>query len=204
MKIDSQLKQNIESSETQIPLMSEDAQILASENISFGDLLSIKLNNTDFLSSDSLQEGFDFIFDSVSMNIEDALFFISLAQSGLFFANVNQEGQSFELIKTETAQNTISKRTVEVTNQLSELIEKAMNTKKPVRISFDNNISVIIKIDKSGKVSAEFIPGNSEAEAYLRNNIASLKQKFDEQNLPYNDLLYRQNRQNRQKKNKGE
>ena len=88
------------------------------------------------------------------------------------------------------------------------MVEKAQKTQKPVRITFDNNVSVIIKIDKQGKVTAEFIPGSVEVENYLRNNISALRQKFDEQNLPYNDLFYRQNgrqQNNRNKdKNKGE
>ena len=72
-----------------------------------------------------------------------------------------------------------------------------------VRISFDKDVSVVIKIDKHGKISAEFIPGSAEVENYLRTNIASLKQKFDEQNLPYNELFYRQNgRQNKERNNK--
>ena len=68
-----------------------------------------------------------------------------------------------------------------------------------------------MKIDSKGKVSAEFIPGDKAVEAYLRNNIGFLKQRFDDQNLPYNDLLYRQSNngnQNRerqnQQRNKGE
>ena len=76
------------------------------------------------------------------------------------------------------------------------------------RISFDNDVSVVLKIDKNGRVTAEFIPGSIEVENYLRNNIDSLKQKFEEQNLPYNDLFYRQNNRQQNKKqnkeNKGE
>ncbi len=206
MKINSQLKQNIDGNETQIQISAEDAEILTNTNIPFGDMLSAQLTGVNFINAGNPAENFDFDFDfdfdTVSMNLDDALFFINLAQAGQFSANINQNGQFSELIQTEVTQNVVSKRTIEVTNQLTDLIEKAMNTKKPVRISFDNNVSVIIKIDKAGKVSAEFIPGNSEVEAYLRNNIASLKQKFDEQNLPYNDLFYRQNRQNRQNKQK--
>ena len=51
-----------------------------------------------------------------------------------------------------------------------------------------------------GKVSAEFIPGDKAVEMYLRNNIDSLRQRFDDQNLPYNDLFYRQS--NNGQKNK--
>jgi hypothetical protein len=63
-----------------------------------------------------------------------------------------------------------------------------------------------LKIDKHGRVRAEFIPGSLEVENYLKNNIPVLRQKFDEQNLPYNDLIYRQNnkQERNRNKNKGE
>ena len=135
------------------------------------------------------------------------MFFINLTQNANFSVENTQTGSFQSLLQTDIAQNVVSQKTVEVTNQLVSLIEKAQNTQKPVRISFDNDVSVVIKIDKHGKITAEFIPGNTEVENYLRNNIASLRQKFDEQNLPYNDLFYRQNgrqNRNRNKNDKGE
>ena len=57
-----------------------------------------------------------------------------------------------------------------------------------------------MKVDKEGKINAEFIPGDKAVEAYLRNNIPFLKQRFEEQNIAYNDLYYRQdNRQQQQR-----
>ena len=77
---------------------------------------------------------------------------------------------------------------------------KAYNEQKPVRIDFDNNVTVVLKVDTKGKVSAEFIPGDKAVEMYLRNNIGFLKQRFDDQNIPYNDILYRHsNNGNKQK-----
>ena len=139
------------------------------------------------------------------MDYNDALFFIDLTKNAQFTSVQNPNGNFETLIQTEIIQNTVSTKNVEATNKLISLIEKAQNTQKPVRITFDNDVSVILKIDKTGKVTAEFIPGSIEVENYLRNNIASLRQKFDEQNLPYNDLLYRQNNKKQNKnKNKGE
>ena len=79
------------------------------------------------------------------------------------------------------------------------LISKAHDTQKPVRLDFDNNVTVIMRVDKEGKLTAEFIPGDKAVEAYLRNNIPYLKQRFEEQNISYNDLYYRQ--ENRQQRN---
>ena len=134
--------------------------------------------------------------------------FINLTKEAQFSVEAAPSGEFKAITQIEVSQNVASKRAVEVTNQIATLVEKAQKTQKPVRITFDNNVSVIIKIDKQGKVTAEFIPGSVEVENYLRNNIGALRQKFDEQNLPYNDLFYRQNgrqQNNRNKeKNKGE
>lgn len=207
MKIDTQTKQNVEKKENLVQIQPEDAEILASSNLPFSDVLTQQLNgiNEDSVgSSASNSIGIDYNYDSISMNFEDALFFVNLTKEGQFSVESTQTGEFKSLLKLDVAQNIVSSKTVEVTNQLTYLIEKAQKTQKPVRISFDNDVSVILKIDKHGKVTAEFIPGSLEVENYLRNNIASLRQKFDEQNLPYNDLFYRQNngRQNRNKNNK--
>ncbi len=201
MKIETQTKQNIEQQQDiSMPLDNDESVLAASVNMPFADLLSQQMNTDDLLSLD-----IDYNYDSISMNLEDAMFFVNLTQNAQYNTVQNPNGQFESLIQTEIIQNTVTNKTVEATNKLTELIEKAQNTQKPVRISFDNDVSVILKIDKHGKLTAEFIPGSLEVENYLRNNIAALRQKFDEQNLPYNDLLYRQNnRQNRKNKEKGE
>ena len=77
-----------------------------------------------------------------------------------------------------------------------------MKNNKPFRIDFDKNISVIIKVNKDGSLSANFIPGDKAVEQYLRNNISTLKQRFDEENLAYSELSYSNSnkREQRQKK----
>lgn len=195
MKVDTQTKQNVENKEDIVQLQQEDSEILTSVNIPFSDILSQQLisGETSFVQSNNEYSlGIDFNYDSISMNINDALFFVNLTQEGQFSVENAQNGDFNSIMQLDVSQTYVTKKTVEVTNQLTSLIDKAQNTQKPVRISFDNDVSVILKVDKHGKVSAEFIPGSSEVENYLRNNIASLKQKFDEQNLPYNDFMYRQ------------
>ena len=82
---------------------------------------------------------------------------------------------------------------------------EAYKTQKPTRIDFDNNVSVILRISKDGKVSAEFIPGDKAVEEYLRNNIGYLKQRFDDENISYNDIMYKpyKNNSKNQKQDKG-
>ena len=189
-----------------IKLEKGDTEVLTNTYTPFADFLQGQINENMNVKDANLLPDIDFSYDTVSMDLTDALFFVNLTQDGLFSLQPSQNGEFQNLIKTEIVQNTITQKTINVTNQLTSLIEKAQNTQKPVRISFDNDISVILKINKQGKVSAEFIPGSIEAENYLMNNVASLKQKFDEQNLPYTSLSYRQqNRQGRNKdKNRGE
>lgn len=149
-----------------------------------------------------------FNYDTIHISKDDAKFFADLIENKQFA--IQQNGEKLNLVKFADEIGPTYK-TPEVSKTLTDLINKAYNEQKPVRIDFDNNVSVIIKIDSKGKISAEFIPGDKAVEAYLRNNIGFLKQRFDDQNLSYNDILYRQSNngnQNRerqnQQKNKGE
>lgn len=136
-------------------------------------------------------------FDTLKISKEDAKFFADLVDNKQFA--LQQNGEKTALIKFADEIGPTYK-TQQTSKVLTDLITKAYNEQKPVRISFDNNVSVILKIDTKGKVSAEFIPGDKAVEMYLRNNIDSLRQRFDDQNLPYNDLFYRQS--NNGQKNK--
>lgn len=207
MKVDTQVKQNIENNDVNVQMLPEDNELLSSTNMPFSDMLAQgaqgTLNQFEYLSSLPV----DYNYDSLMMTQEDAMFFVNLTKEGQFSVETAPTGEFKNLMQVQVAQTSVTQKTVEVTNQLTTLIEKAQKTQKPVRITFDNDVSVVIRIDKQGKVTAEFIPGSLEVENYLRNNIVALRQKFDEQNLPYNDLFYRQNgRQNRNKdkNNKGE
>ena len=207
MKVDTQVKQNIENNDVNVQMLPEDNELLTNANMPFSDMLAQgaqgTVNQFDYLSSLPV----DYNYDSLMMTQEDAMFFVNLTKEGQFSVETAPTGDFKNLMQIQVAQTTVTQKTVEVTNQLTTLIEKAQKTQKPVRITFDNDVSVVIRIDKHGKVTAEFIPGSLEVENYLRNNIAALRQKFDEQNLPYNDLFYRQNgrqNKNKDKNNKGE
>lgn len=211
MKIETNIKNKTENTNEKLSATIEENQILSATNLPFSEF--IRQNEEVEISSESISilnsMPVDYNYDSMFMNINDAMFFVNLTQEGQFTVETTPAGDFKDLIQIQTAQTSITQKTVDTTNQLTQLIEKSLKTQKPVRISFDNDVSVILKIDKDGKLTAEFIPGSAEVENYLKNNISSLKQKFDEQNLPYNDLFYRQNnRQNGNKekrnKNKGE
>ena len=101
------------------------------------------------------------------------------------------------------------KQNAQVSQALLNALSEARENNQPLRIDFDQNISVILRVGRDGAVSAQFIPGDKAVEQYLKNNIESLKASFDEQDLPYSELSYShsskdQNQRRRQEKQQGE
>lgn len=152
----------------------------------------------NLISTDLLIE-----YDSLNISNEDALFFNELVKNPQFSLSATQ-GELINLGELTSNNEIQAYKSMSVSRSLFNLISKAHETQKPVRLDFDNNVTVIMKVDKEGKLTAEFIPGDKAVEAYLRNNIPYLKQRFEEQNIVYNDLYYRQNNRQQQQKNKGE
>jgi len=145
---------------------------------------------------------------TLKMDKSDATFFLNLvtnqetAAQSLQAAGVNQavNNNSTE-IKSDATQ-----QAAKVSQGLIDALKDSAQTGKSIRIDFDNKIAVVMKLDKDGSITANFIPGDAAVENYLRNNIAGLKQNFDDQNLAYNELTYtrhqKQEQQKQQKQNK--
>lgn len=123
-------------------------------------------------------------YNNVIMNKSDVEFFANI---------VNNNAQNLDSLSSEALEKNIG-----VSKTLADLIAKSMNENKPFRIDFDNNISIIIKITRDGKLSADFLPSSQVAEAYLKENLPLLKQRFDENNINYGEL----NQRNQRDKNK--
>ena len=121
-------------------------------------------------------------YDKVVVDKADVDFFVNLVENG-----------SVSMTDIQSAQ-----KSAQVSKTLADLLAKAMNENKPVRIDFDNDISVIIKIDRAGKISADFLPSSQVAEAYLKENLPLLKQRFDDNNIDYNELNQRKQKQDTQ------
>ncbi len=146
--------------------------------------------NTKFLELDFGSE-FDINADKIGVN--DAIFFINL---------LNQEN----LINYTVEDNKLSisssdGKKIDASNPLLNMLETSLNTKKPIRLDFDNDVTVILKLDHKGKIQAHFIPGTSEVESYLKNNISCLKQRFDEEEINYSQLSYSKYKNNNQNQN---
>ena len=128
-------------------------------------------------------------FDSVIMNQADVEVFANLVEKG-------------EADMTKLAPEAAQKA-VKVSKTLADMLAKSMENNQPVRIDFDNNISVIIRVSRNGKISADFLPSSQVAEAYLKENLPLLRQRFGDNNIEYDELNQRNSReQERQNKKK--
>lgn len=165
-----------------------EGQSLLSQNIQ--DLLNTK----DLMNTVNSATTVD--YDVINMSDSDANFFANLVQNTdmsmqSIAANISDQ-------MAEGAQNI--QKNVQVSSVLMDKLVESMKTNQPFRIDFDKDVSVIIKVNKDGSLAANFIPGDKAVEQYLRNNIASLRQRFDEQDLSYTQLSYSNSRQQQQQK----
>ena len=165
-----------------------EGQSLLSQNIQ--DLLNTK----DLMNTVNSATTVD--YDVINMSDSDANFFANLVQ------NTDMSMQSIaSQIQTQMAEGSQNiQQNVKVSSVLMEKLSESLKTNQPFRIDFDKDVSVIIKVNKDGSLAANFIPGDKAVEQYLRNNIASLRQRFDEQDLSYTQLSYSNSRQQQQQK----
>lgn len=139
-------------------------------------------------------------YDVINMSNSDAEFFINLVQ------NTDMSMQSIATQTTELLmQNSEGiQQNIKVSSVLMEKLSESIKTNQPFRIDFDKDISVIIKVNKDGSLSANFIPGDKAVEQYLKNNIGFLKQRFDDENLSYSELSYSNHKNQQEQKRKKE
>ena len=133
-------------------------------------------------------------FDSVIMNQADVEVFANLVENG--------EADMSKLAPQA------AEKSVKVSKTLADMLAKSMENNQPLRIDFDNNISVIIRVSRDGKISADFLPSSQVAEAYLKENLPLLRQRFNDHNIEYDELNQKnpreQERQNKKKERENE
>lgn len=139
-------------------------------------------------------------YDSINMSDADANFFANLVQNTGLSAKgiINEFGADF-IDNSKSVQQSL-----QVSSVLMEKLSESLKTNKPFRIDFDKDVSIIIRVNKDGSIAANFIPGDKAVEQYLRNNIASLRQRFDEENLSYSELTYSNSKSGQQQRRKKE
>ena len=149
------------------------------------------LNTKDLMSTVNSATTID--YDVINMSDDDANFFANLVQN----TDMSMKDIATQVVESNNAQTA---KSVQVSSVLMEKLADSLRTNQPFRIDFDKDVSVIIKVNKDGSLAANFIPGDKAVEQYLRNNISSLRQRFDEQNLSYTQLSYSNSRQQQQQR----
>lgn len=198
-------QQNSQQHNQENQLLSEEiAQMLKINAASkLGDVNSIQnLTFTSEISKDVYTGKPALDYSTISMSDDDAQFFVNLVtKTDMSMQSIASEFQ--KSLDVSNVQNV--HKTAKVSSALMEALSESMKTNKAFRIDFDKDVSVVMRVDKNGNLNANFIPGDKAVEAYLRNNISYLKQRFDEQDLPYNELTYSRHRnqeQNEKRNNK--
>lgn len=187
---------NFESSKFFNPIEELNSQLAA-----LNDLKNVKTQGAKSKSSEKASDKGDYC-QTIQMDNKDITLFMNLVQNQQMIAHNHSgidpnSGNKFTDIKTEGI-----KASVPVSETLMSALNDSAKTGKSIRIDFDSNVAVIMKVDKNGTISANFIPGDAAVENYLKNNIAGLRQSFDDQGLPYNQLSY--SKQPRQDQEQGQ
>lgn len=158
--------------------------LVAPKEISLIEKINDKFLELDF--------GSEFDINAEKIGVQDAIFFVNL---------LNQENLiNFTVEEDKLSLSDFEGKKINATNSLLNMLKTSLDTKKPIRLDFDNNVTVVLKLDKEGKIQAHFIPGTSEVESYLKNNIQSLRQIFDQEEIAYSYLGYSRNKNNEQNK----
>lgn len=144
---------------------------------------------------------------SLSMNEADAKFFIDLANSN-DISTQNIVAQAQNMLNSGANAREVH-QSYQVSQTLLNALNEARQNNQPIRIDFDQNVAVILRVNQNGSLSANFIPGDKAVEQFLRQNIDMLRNSFDEKNLPYTELSYsnsskEQNKRRRNEQQQGE
>jgi hypothetical protein len=163
-------------------------------------MFDLNASATSEISSKSNSLFGDFDSNTISMTEDDANFFINLTQNNdVSMQNITAQAQN---LLNNGAEVSNVKQNVQISQALLDAINNARETNQPLRIDFDQNVSVILRMGKDGSFAANFIPGDKAVEQYLKANIDSLKATFRENDLPYSDLSYSSRGKQQQKENR--
>ena len=127
---------------------------------------------------------------SIKMTEADANFFNNLVENNQQTADTKTVDSSNNM----TLKDIEESHSAEVSKTLLNALKESRENNKAFRVDFDKDLSVILKVNKDGQISAEFLPGDKAVEQYLKANIPLLKQQFDDEGLSYENLSYRQHK----------
>ncbi len=116
---------------------------------------------------------------------DDLKFFELIANKQNVFVNSTNS----LILEDESGQTVL--KDLKFSKSLLNLIEYSQASNRPIRIDFDKDLSVILRIDKQGKISAEFIAQDKAMEFLIKTNIPNLRQKLDNSGIKYKKIYYK-------------
>lgn len=135
---------------------------------------------------------------AIKMTEADAKFFQNLVENN---NQVAQDAKATDMANQSALKDVEEAHSAKVSKSLLNALKESQETNKSFRVDFDKDLSVILKVNRDGKISAEFLPGDAAVEQYLKSNIPLLKQKFNDEGLEYENLSYRdQSRKDKEEK----
>lgn len=120
------------------------------------------------------------------MTEDDAKFFQIILNN----QNVSINNSGSVIVEDEKGEKTL--KNLNFSKSVMNLVEYAYSSNRPIRIDFAQNTSVILKIDRLGQISAEFISSDKAMEYLLKTNIPLLRQKLDSAGIKYKSIFYRE------------
>lgn len=197
-----QNSENVENKTPKFELKSEEiAVIVPNQTMNFKEQLSMLQAQQNVIYDFSLTSDFasTYEFDCATITEEDAKFFLDVIEYNKNEQFVQSVGDIKVLNNVSVVEQNITPQNVKATEKIMEILDTASKTNKPVRIDFDNQITLVLKVNTDGKLFAQFYPGDRAAEEYLKNNIQSLRNTFDEKNILYSYLDYGQRKRENNK-----
>ncbi len=150
-------------------------------------------------------KNFQMRIDLSELTLDDIKLFDNLSQKNdITISNLDISTPNMD-IAVNNGNGIFTYKSFEISKTIMNAIETASKTHKPLRLDFGQDTSVILRIGKDGKLSADFIPNDKAMETILKNALPELRAKFEEENIPYNQLNYKnpnQNKENNQHNNR--
>ena len=133
---------------------------------------------------------------TIKMTEADAKFFNNLIETNQQVIEGTKTAEPTSIRDIEESQS------VQVSKTLLNALKESQENNKSFRVDFDKDLSVILRVTKDGKISAEFLPGDKAVEQYLKANLPQLQQQFKNEGLDYENLSYRQHKKGDEEKQK--
>lgn len=157
-----------------------------------------EITENEIFSLSSLKSSY--LYNILTMDKSDAEFFIDAVNKNEL--GLNQAITPAEIFSLSEGASPESVKSSVVSKTLLNMLEDSMNNAKPVRIDFGNNISAVLRVDRNGKISAEFYPSDKAAEQYLKTNLSFLRDSLDSKTIPYGKIVMGKYRENKNTGNK--